>query len=293
MSPGHAASAGIPQAASADVLQTTAADIPQAAWTVIGGSGTRGCSFPEDAGAGARVIEKDLVFGTPYGASPSFKLFESAGGERCLTAQLHGWRPGVSRSAASQQLFWVLAQAGVKHIFSEAGVGSLNPLLDPRDIVIPDDFVDLTTHRDPNPVAGGHLLIMRDPVCPVLGQALFKAAKQHGRGRVFKRGTCVVTEGPRFESRAEIKMMQPHGDIIGQSMCPEVWLTRDIGACYAPLYIVVNYAEGVVHDWEHPLLKEIFEQDAVNQSRILLAALDAVNEEQPCSCAGMRKPSLF
>lgn len=271
----------------------TPGDIPSAAWAVIGGSGTRACRFPEDADTGAKVLERGLAFDTPHGKSTQFTLFETAGGRRCLSVTLHGWRDGVDRGTASRQVFWVLAQAGVKHILSEAGVGSLNTLLDPRDIVIPDDFVDLTTHRDPNPVAGGHLLIMRDPVCRVLAGALLKAAHERARGRVFGRGTCVVTEGPRFESRAEIRMMQPHGDVIGQSMCPEVWLARDIGACYAALYIVVNYAEGVVRDWEHPVLKEIFEEDAVNQSRMLLEAIDAVDESRECSCAGLRKPTLL
>jgi 5'-methylthioadenosine phosphorylase len=181
----------------------------------------------------------------------------------------------------------------VKRIISEAGVGSLNHLLDPRDIVIPDDYIDLTTHRDPAPVAGGNLLIMRDPVCPVLGHELFAAAGNHATGRVFGRGTCVVTEGPRFESRAEIRMMQPHGDIIGQSMCPEVWLARDIGAHYAALYVVVNYAEGVVRDWEHEMLKEIFTEDAVIQSRVILDAIDAVDETASCECEALRKDSLL
>ena len=181
----------------------------------------------------------------------------------------------------------------MRKIFSEAGVGSLNPLLDPRDIVVPDDYVDLTTHRDPTPVVGGHLLIMRDPVCTVLSQALTRAAGKHAHGRVFGRGTCVVTEGPRFESRAEIRMMKTYGDIIGQSMCPEVWLTRDIGACYAALYIVVNHAEGIVKDWEHEVLKEIFMEDAINQSRIILDAIDAVDDGDTCGCIGLRKPTLL
>jgi len=267
--------------------------IPPVAWAVIGGSGTQGCAFPEDAGAGAKPVEEGLVFPTPYGDSPAFSLFETAGGRRCLTVRLHGWRKGVTRGEASRQVFWVLAEAGVKRIFSEAGVGSLNPLLDPRDIVIPDDYVDLTTHRDPQPVVGGRLLIMRDPVCPEMRTALEQAANSHGQGRVFGRGTCVVTEGPRFESRAEIRMMRPHGDIIGQSMCPEVWLARDISAHYAALYIVVNYAEGVVRDWEHEKLKEIFTEDAVLQSRILLEAIDAVDESAACECAALSKPSLL
>ncbi|MHB9053254.1 MAG: MTAP family purine nucleoside phosphorylase [Thermoleophilia bacterium] len=266
--------------------------VPETAWAVIGGSGTYGCNFPEAAGAGAVLIEKDLIFETPYGASPPFSIFETAAGRRCLTVRLHGWRRGVSRGEASRQVFWVLRQAGVKNIFSEAGVGSLNPLLDPRDIVVPDDFVDLTTDRNLGLVAGGGLLVMRDPVCGRLSSRLTEAASKHSRGRVFGRGTCVVTEGPRFESRAEIRMMQPHGDIIGQSMCPEVWLARDIGACYAAIYLVVNYAEGVVRDWEHGLLKEIFEEDAVIQSRIVLEAIDAA-EDDGCACQDLRKPSLL
>lgn len=268
-------------------------EIPEATWAVIGGSGIQASEFPEDAGSSAKVLDQDLIFTTPYGDSPPFKLFATAAGRRCLTVRLHGWRHGASRGQASRQVFWVLAQAGVKRIFSEAGAGSLNPLLDPRDIVIPDDFIDLTKDRGSETVVGGRLLIMRDPVCAVLGGALAKAADRHARGRVFGRGTCVVTEGPRFESRAEIRMMQPYGDIIGQSMCPEVWLARDIGACYASLYLVVNYAEGVVRNWEHSLLKEIFQEDAVNQSRILLEALDAVDEARSCSCSGLGKPTLL
>jgi len=239
------------------------------------------------------MLDEGLVFETPAGQSPPFNLFETAGGRRCLHVRLHGWRAGVTRGQASQQVFHVLARAGVKRIISEAGVGSLNHLLDPRDIVIPDDYVDLTTHRSPEPVTGGRLLVMRDPVCPVVAGALLEAARGQAEGRVFGRGTCVVTEGPRFESRAEIRMMQPHGDVIGQSMCPEVWLARDIGAHYAALYIVVNYAEGVVRDWEHEVLREIFEEDAVRQSRIILEAIDAVDETAGCGCAELSKDTLL
>ena len=96
--------------------------VPECGWALIGGSGTHGCSFPEDAGAGARVIERNLVFQTPYGESPSFILFETQAGKRCLTVRLHGWRPGVMRGDASRQVFWVLAQARVRRIFSEAAM---------------------------------------------------------------------------------------------------------------------------------------------------------------------------
>jgi len=86
--------------------------------------------------------------------------------------------------------------------------------------------------------------------------------------------------------------MQPHGDIIGQSMCPEVWLARDIGAatrrCIS-LSITPRSCAGL----EHEVLKEIFEQDAIAQSRIILEAVDAVDENASCMCGDLRKPTLL
>ena len=70
--------------------------------------------------------------------------------------------------------------------------------------------------------------------------------------------------------------MQTLGDVVGQSFCPEVWLARDIGACYAGLYLIVNYGEGVVREWEHDVLAQIFHDDAGLMGRILLDALAAL-----------------
>jgi 5'-methylthioadenosine phosphorylase len=103
----------------------------------------------------------------------------------------------------------------------------------------------------------------------------------------------VVTEGPRFESPAEVRHLQALGDIVGQSFSPEVWLARDIGACYAGLYIVVNYAEGVVRDWEHDELARIFREDAGLVGRLHLEALLALPDDDECRCRDLRKPTLL
>ena len=101
-------------------------------------------------------------------------------------------------------------------------------------MLVCDDFVDLTTDRAGEGVVGGRLLIMREPVCPVGREALLDAARRLAPDRrLFARGVYVVTEGPRFESPAEVRRLQTMGDIVGQSFSPEVWLARDIGACYA------------------------------------------------------------
>ena len=270
------------------------AEVPATTRAVIGGSGSLAAEFPGSLHPDARVLERDLVFETPWGESPAFTLFE-LGGLRALHGRMHGWRKGVSRGRASRQVFSVLHRAGVKRILSDAGVGSLNHLLDPGDLVVVDDFVDMTTDRDRyGVVVGDHLLIMRDPVCREGREALVRAGRRLAPGRrVFTRGTYVVTEGPRFESPAEIRHLQGLGDVVGQSFCPEVWLARDIGACYAGLYLIVNYGEGVVRDWEHDELARLFHEDAALIGRIVLEALAALPADDDCHCRSLRKPTLL
>ena len=267
--------------------------VPKAGFAVIGGTGSQAASFPAESQGAVRVLEEGVVVDTPYGESPPFTLFE-LDGRRVLHVRLHGWRRGVPRGAASRQVFSVLQRAGVRRILGDAGVGSLNHLLDPGDLVVPDDFVDMTSQRAGEGVAGDHLLIMRDPVCPEGREALRGAAQRLAPDRrLFARGVYVVTEGPRFESPAEVRFLRTLGDIVGQSFSPEVWLARDIGACYAGIYVVVNYAEGVVEDWSHDELARIFHDDAPLIGEILLAALAALPDEPGCSCRELRKPTLL
>ena len=257
---------------------------------VIGGTGTHGATFPDGLHEGVEVTHRDLRFDTPWGESPPFTGFSLAG-VPALHVRLHGWRAGVSRGRASRQVFSVLH----RRIVSDAGVGSLNHLLDPGDLVIPDDFMDATTDRDRGGmVVGDSLLIMREPVCRTVREALRAAASRLApERRLFPRGVYVVTEGPRFETAAEVRRLRPYGDIIGQSFVPEVWLARDIGACYAGIYIVVNYAEGVVEEWSHRELARIYEDDAGLVGRILLEALACLPDERDCRCRELRKPTLL
>ena len=270
--------------------------IPRADFGVCGGSGSLSFDFPAALDdERVEVLATDLVFETPFGRSPAFTHFsvEGAQGSRqALAVKMHGWRRGVKRGDASLQAFWVLHEAGVRKVLADGGVGTLNHLLDPRDVVIPNDFIDLTVKQDIY-VRGDHLLIMRQPICPDLASHLYLGASE-SFPRVFKRGTYLVTDGPRFESVAEVDYMRRlGGDVIGQSLAPEVFLARDIGACYAGIYIVVNYGEGVVREWEHDELKAVFFEESETIARIVLDAIADADLAAPCGCMDFRKPSLL
>lgn len=267
-------------------------NIPQASIAIIGGSGTLSMDFPaalnrEDV----EVITRDMVFDTPYGQTPPFILFR-LGDKNVLTCRMHGWRTGVSRADASRQIFWLFREAGVKKILAEGGVGSVNHLLDLRDMVVASDYIDQSMRKDVG-LEGHYLLIMRQALCPHMREELIRAAEKRPLGRVFRRGVYAVTDGRHFESPAEVAMLKGHADIVGQSICPEVYLAREIGACFAGLYTIVNYGEGVVKDWEHSDLSQIFYEDADKIAHILLDTINNLDHDQSCGCADLRKTTLL
>ena len=267
--------------------------VPKASFGLVGGSGTLSSDFPaRTKDADVTILADELHFATPYGASPAMRLF-SVGEKRVLTCRMHGWRSGVTRADASRQVFWVFREAGVQRILSEGGVGTVNKLLDLRDFLIPDDYLDLSCRKDVM-LDGRYLLIMRDALCPELRRALIAATRKHYGGRIFTRGTYAVTDGRHFESPAEVAMMQGHSDIVGQSIAPEVYLAREIGACYAGLYFTVNYGEGIRRAWSHEDMADIFYDDAPMIGEILLDTIRSIDaDDKHCECESLRKETLL
>ncbi len=266
--------------------------IPKAEYGIVGGSGTLSSDFPNNIQAqDVEIIADNLRFETPYGESPAMRLF-SIGEKQVLTVKMHGWRSGVSRSDASRQVFWVFREAGVKRILSEGGVGTVNKLLDLRDFIVPDDYLDMSVRKDVM-LDGRYLLIMREALCPEMRKTLIEAVSKRFDGRVFLRGTYAVTDGRHFESPAEVAMLNGHADIVGQSMCPEVYLAREIGACYAGLYFTVNYGEGI-KVWSHEDMSNIFYDDAVMIGEILLETIRNISaQDKHCHCQELRKETLL
>lgn len=261
----------------------------------IGGSGTYSLNFPEALkDPKTEVLERDIVFSTPWGPSAPLTLFITGDPpRRVLATKMHGRITGVSWGESSQRLFHAFMQAGVKKIIAEGGVGSVNHLLDLKDIVVVTDYIDFSMRRDVG-LMEGYLSIMRRPICPSLHRVLVEAAKEAPLGRVFDRGVYLVTDGRHFESAAEVNLFRQWGaDVVGQTLCPEVYLAREMGTCYAGIYLVVNYGEGVVKPWEHRDLKDLFFTAAPPFGRIILKALGRISLNDDCGCKELRKPTLL
>jgi 5'-methylthioadenosine phosphorylase len=265
---------------------------------IIGGSSTFSISFPDDLNDDSlRVVSKDKKYKTPFGESPPLTVFEIQNDEtrKVVTCKMHGWMSDRSRRDSSRQIFWVFHKMGVKNIIAEGGVGSINKKMKPGSLFIPDDYIDFSTRKDTN-LSNDYLLIMRDPVCPVLRKAAVSAIKKKKAYTTFNKGVYAVTDGHHFESRAEVKALGKLGaDAVGQSFSPEVYLTREIGACYLGIYLVVNFAEGILPEWDYNTFKDLFYSEPKKIARILIdtAMSSGITAKAKCSCNKLRVKTLL
>src|SRR5690606_1319111 len=99
-------------------------------------------------------------------------------------------------------------------------------------------------------------------------------------------GVYVCTEGPRFETPAEIRFYaQVGGDVVGMTSATEAILARELGLCYATIAIVTNYAAGL---YAKPLSQDevIASQLANTQNLWLLLqnTLPRLRGEPGCRC---------
>ena len=212
---------------------------------VIGGTGFEQFPF--------KIRHDPLVVKTPFGDIP---LEHGAyQGTQIYFLLRHGKDHVAPHEVNYRANAVALYKLGVSAILSSAAVGSLSSSLKPGDFVLIDDFIDMTRGRPQTVLtvpkktkshrAAALHVSMSEPYCSVIGGELLAAAKAQSVD-VKKGGVYVAVEGPRFESRAEIRAYRTlGGDVVGMTNVPEVVFARELGICYAALGLVTNMAAGL------------------------------------------------
>lgn len=183
-----------------------------------------------------------------------------------------------------------LQEIGVKNIIATAAVGSLNFEFKPGSFVLADQFLDFTRTRKTTFYEGGDLGVvhcdMTVPYCPELRQALVTGGKEMDVP-VYNGGTYVCTEGPRFETSAEIAMFkQVGGHLIGMTSVPEVCLARELGLCYANISIVTNFAAGISTSiLTHSEVVEMMSSRIQQLRELIMSSIKYISDSPECDCA--------
>lgn len=210
------------------------------ALAIIGGSGLY--ALPEF------VLEDTIASQTPWG-EPSGpirvgRLFNARVAFLARHGEGHALPPHRVNYRANLSALKQLQPARVLAINTVGGISGRCP---PRALVVPDQIIDYTHGRFASFWDGeGEMLHTEfgEPYSASLRDRLLIAGTAAGLDLVD--GGCYgATQGPRFETRAEIVRMRRDGcDVVGMTGMPEAALARELGLDYACLAPVANWAAG-------------------------------------------------
>ena len=182
-----------------------------------------------------------------------------------------------------------LKKLGVERIIATGAVGSLNLEMVPGEFILVDQFIDFTKNRVQTYYEEGATGVvhvdMTTPYCLELRKILANAAAAIDM-TVKTRGTYVCTEGPRFETPAEIKMYSYlGGDLVGMTSVPEVILAREAAICYATIATVTNFAAGISPTpLTHAEVIEAMRLNNENLKKLIMKAVEIIPSERTCDC---------
>jgi 5'-methylthioadenosine phosphorylase len=233
---------------------------------------------------------KQLQVETPFG-EVSLTCGNYGGQEIAFMAR-HGSKHSIPPHLINYRAnIWALKKLGVKKIIATTAVGSLNRKMKPGDFVLVDQFLDFTKGRSATFYEGGKRGVVHidvtEPYCSQLRSILFEEGRKLGI-MIHTQGTYVCTEGPRFETPAEIKMFSIlQGDVVGMTNVPEVVLAREAEMCYATVSLVTNFAAGIA---AQPLTHgEVLENMALsgqNIRKLIMAAIAIIpTSVGQCNCS--------
>ena len=208
---------------------------------IIGGSGLTNLKNLE--------ITRREVLRTPFGEPSAPLVFGHLGGQQAVFLARHGHGHTIPPHEVNYRAnIWALKEAGASHVIAVNAVGGITPTMTSGALVIPDQIIDYTYGRTHTFFGNGQKPVTHVdftfPYCEDLRQALIAAAGDASLS-VVRQGTYAATQGPRFESVAEIRRLERDGsDIVGMTGMPETSLARELGLCYASIGVVANPAAG-------------------------------------------------
>lgn len=248
---------------------------------VIGGSGL----YDIEGLTSTRSIRVRTPFGSPSDAI----TVGSLEGIRVAFLSRHGQGHLLNPSGINYRAnIFALKSLGVSHVISISAVGSMKESIHPGDVVVPDQFIDLTKRRTSTFFDDGVVahVAFGEPVCAELAQVLLSAGEKVG-ANVHRSGTYLCMEGPQFSTKAESRLYRQWGvDVIGMTNMPEAKLAREAELCYATLALVTDY--DCWHETEEAVTVEAvlgtLHRNVALAKQILRSAMPSFANPIDCPC---------
>jgi len=195
-------------------------------------------------------VKKKHEINTPYGNTSAPILQGSLFGvENIFFLARHGEEHSIQPHKINYRAnIYALKELGVNNVLALAAVGGIDTDCQPGALIIPQQILDYTYGREmtffdqEGDVSHAEFT---EPYSAVMRDVLIAASQDHCVD-IVKQGVYAVTQGPRFETAAEIVRYARDGaTIVGMTAMPEAVLARELGLAYATIALSVNYAAGV------------------------------------------------
>jgi 5'-methylthioadenosine phosphorylase len=134
-----------------------------------------------------------------------------------------------------------LIDHGCDRVLGIGSVGSLSEELPVGSLICPDDFIALHLGLSVFADQRAHCAPGFDPAW----REEVLAAWRGSGGELRDSGVYWQTIGPRFETRAEIRLMAAHADVVGMTIAAECVVAAELGLAYAAICVVDNLANGI------------------------------------------------
>ena len=237
---------------------------------------------------------KEQIVETPYGQALC-NIGTMAGNQVVFIT-----RHGVGHKTPPHKVnyranIWALKSLGTEEIFATTAVGSLNKEMKAGHFVVCDNVLDFTKSRIntfyDTPDRGVAHVDFTYPYCPVLRKKVISCLEKLAIP-FHDHGVYVCTEGPRFETAAEIKMYAMlGGDLVGMTNMPESLLAREAEMCYTNCSIVTNMAAGISPTpLTHSEVVEEMGRSINNMEKVISAFINYQEPvEETCGCRSCMK----
>ena len=164
-----------------------------------------------------------------------------------------------------------LADLGFQDIVSLNSVGSLQPELVPGTLVSCSDYVGFLTGPETyfdDELRGGAPGIANNLIPRLVAALAPEFLIQTGK-------VYVQTRGPRFETKAEIRIIRDWGDVVGMTAGQEADLATELGLNYNSLAMVDNYANGIEGvDIDFAKFHDLVKDNQAKVNRLLARVLE-------------------
>jgi 5'-methylthioadenosine phosphorylase len=244
---------------------------------VIGGSGL------ESLLQGAKQIR----VGTRHGPAPAISV-GTIGKEEVAFLPRHGPKHDLPPHKVNYRAnLSALKRLGVERIIATNAVGCINPEYNAGDLSIPADIIDMTKSRvstffDGSPVT--HIDVS-EPYCPEMRKAMINSSRG-GTVKVWDNSVLVATEGPRYETPAEIRMLERlGGDLVGMTSAPETFLARELEICYCAVCFISNRAAGKQAKLSAVEVMEIGKKTMPEIASLIRKAVENIPIQRTCACS--------